>query len=64
MRPDLDTLRRIPWHPGTALCMADLEWEDGSEVVASPRQILRRQVARLAERGWEAHDYIFIERIV
>jgi glutamine synthetase len=54
MRPDLDTLRRIPWHPGTALCMADLEWEDGSEVVASPRQILRRQIARLAERGWEA----------
>jgi glutamine synthetase len=54
MRPDLDTLRRIPWHPGTALCMADLEWEDGSEVVASPRQILRRQMARLAERGWEA----------
>jgi glutamine synthetase len=54
MRPDLDTLRRIPWHEGTALCMADLEWEDGSEVVASPRQILRRQIARLAERGWEA----------
>src|SRR3954454_3961674 len=26
MRPDLDTLRRIPWHPGTALVMADLEW--------------------------------------
>ena len=54
MRPDLDTLRRIPWHEGTALCMADLEWEDGSEVVASPRQILRRQMARLAERGWAA----------
>jgi glutamine synthetase len=54
MRPDLDTLRRIPWHEGTALVMADLEWEDGSEVVASPRQILRRQMARLAERGWEA----------
>ena len=34
--------------------MADLEWEDGSDVVASPRQILRRQLARLAERGWTA----------
>jgi glutamine synthetase len=54
MRPDFDTLRRIPWHEATALVMADLEWEDGSEVVASPRQILRRQIARLAERGWEA----------
>jgi glutamine synthetase len=54
MKPDMDTLRHIPWHEGTALVMADLEWEDGSEVVASPRQILRRQMARLAERGWEA----------
>jgi glutamine synthetase len=54
MRPDMDTLRRIPWLPATALVMADLEWEDGSDVVASPRQILRRQMARLAERGWVA----------
>ncbi len=54
MRPDLDTLRPVPWLPGTALCMADLEWEDGSKVVASPRQILRGQVDRLAQRGWVA----------
>ena len=26
MRPDMDTLRHIPWHEGTALVMADLEW--------------------------------------
>jgi glutamine synthetase len=32
--------------------MADLVWEDGSDVTASPRQILRRQLARLDERGW------------
>jgi glutamine synthetase len=54
MRPDLDTLRAVPWHEGTALCLADLEWEDGSPVVASPRQILRGQLARLAGRGWQA----------
>jgi len=54
MKPDFDTLRSIPWHEGTALLMADLQWEDGSEVVASPRQILRRQLARLEERGWRA----------
>jgi glutamine synthetase len=54
MKPDLDTLRPIPWHEGTVQLMADLEWEDGSDVVASPRQILRRQLARLAERGWTA----------
>jgi glutamine synthetase len=54
MRPDLDTLRPVPWHEGTVMLFADLEWEDGSDVVASPRQILRRQLARLAERGWTA----------
>ncbi len=53
-RPDLSTLRRIPWHEGTALVMCDLEWEDGSPVVASPRQVLRRQLDRLAARGWQA----------
>src|SRR5712691_10919454 len=55
MRPDLDTIRSIPWHPGTVMCLADLAWEDSSDVVASPRQILRRQLDRLAERGWVAN---------
>src|SRR3954449_11008326 len=54
MRPDLSTLRRVPWQEGTALCLADIAWGDHSPVVASPRQILRRQLERLAERGWEA----------
>jgi glutamine synthetase len=52
--PDFETLRRVPWQEGTALCLADVEWEDGSTVVASPRQILRKQLDRLAERGWNA----------
>jgi glutamine synthetase len=64
MRPDLDTLRMIPWHEATALVMADLEWHDGSEVAASPRQILRRQLARLAERGWTAAAGTELEFIV
>jgi glutamine synthetase len=54
MRPDLATLRPLPWHPGSVLVLADLEWEDGSPVVASPRQILARQTARLAEAGLAA----------
>ena len=54
MRPDIDTLRRVPWQEGTALCLADVAWADARPVVASPRQILRRQLERLAERGWEA----------
>jgi glutamine synthetase len=55
MRPDLDTLRAVPWHEATALVFADLVWADGSDVAASPRQILRRQLDRLAERGWTAY---------
>jgi glutamine synthetase len=55
MVPDLTTLRRVPWQPGTAMVLADLAWPDGSgEVVASPRQILRRQVERLARHGLTA----------
>ncbi len=54
MHPDLETLRLIPWHEGTAICVSDLAWGDGSPVTASPRQILRRQVERLAERGLHA----------
>jgi glutamine synthetase len=50
LRPDMATLRRIPWHPATAMVLADLVWLDGSPVLESPRQILRRQVDRLAER--------------
>ena len=54
MKPDLDTLRPIPWQEGTVLLMADVKWHDDTDVVASPRQILRRQLARLAERGLQA----------
>jgi glutamine synthetase len=64
MKPDFDTLRWIPWHPGTVLLMADLQWEDGRDVVASPRQILRRQLHRLAERGWRALAGTELEFIV
>jgi glutamine synthetase len=53
-KPDLSTLRLVPWQEGTAFAMCDLVWEDGSPVVASPRQILRRQLERLSERGLEA----------
>lgn len=51
MQPDLATLRRIPWLPGTALVMADLQWFDGRPVEAAPRTVLRRQVERLAEHS-------------
>ena len=64
MKPDLSTLRPIPWQEGTVMVLADLQWDDGSEVVASPRQILRRQLARLAERGMIANAGTELEFIV
>ena len=54
MMPDMDTLRYVPWQDKTAMVLADVLWEDGSDVVASPRQILRRQIARLTEMGMVA----------
>ncbi|MEV0582338.1 glutamine synthetase family protein [Nonomuraea sp. NPDC050310] len=64
MRPDLSTLRRVPWQDGTVLLMADLTWGDGSDVIASPRQILRRQIDRLAERGLVAYVGTELEFVV
>ncbi|MQS35323.1 glutamine synthetase family protein [Streptomyces katsurahamanus] len=64
MRPDLATLRRVPWNAGTALLIADLAWSDGAPVVAAPRQILRRQLDRLAERGYTAQVGTELEFIV
>ncbi|GAA0615482.1 glutamine synthetase family protein [Kutzneria viridogrisea] len=64
MRPDLSTLRLTPWLPGTALVMCDVEWEDGSPVTVSPRQVLRRQLDRLAERGLAAFVGTELEFIV
>jgi glutamine synthetase len=64
MVPDLATLRPVPWHEGTVLCLADLRWAGGDPVVASPRQILRRQLERLAERRLEAFAGTELEFIV
>ena len=52
LRPDLATLRRIPWLEGTALVLCDVEWHAGSPVQPSPRQVLKRQVERAAALGY------------
>lgn len=51
MMPDMQTLRRIPWQPGAVLVLADVQWLDGKDVLASPRQILRKQIAALSDAG-------------
>jgi glutamine synthetase len=52
--PDMSTLRLVPWHEATALVLCDVQWTDGAPVVASPRQILRAQLDRLATHGLAA----------
>ncbi len=64
LRPDLSTLRPVPWQEGTAICLADVASQDGSDVSVSPRQILSRQLERLAERGWKANAGTELEFIV
>ncbi|MFI6286322.1 glutamine synthetase family protein [Streptomyces sp. NPDC051018] len=64
MRPDPATLRRVPWNEGTALLVADLAWNDGAPVAAAPRQVLRRQLERLAGLGLTAHVGTELEFIV
>ena len=54
MKPDLSTLRRLPWLPGTALVLADfLDHDTHAEVSVSPRAILKRQVARAKAMGFD-----------
>lgn len=52
--PDMSTLRLIDWQPGAVLVLADVAWLDHTDVVASPRQILRKQVKALNDAGMEA----------
>ncbi len=55
LRPDLGTLRRIPWLPATALVLADVTDHHGADIPHSPRAMLKKQIARLTERGWKAY---------
>jgi glutamine synthetase len=51
LRPDLATLRRLPWLEATALVLCDVESHDGTPVAPSPRQVLKRQVERARAVG-------------
>ncbi|MEM6943070.1 MAG: glutamine synthetase family protein [Pseudomonadota bacterium] len=53
-KPDLATLRRVPWLPGTAMVMCDfLDHHSHGEVAVAPRSILKRQVERARAMGFE-----------
>ncbi|WP_085900462.1 glutamine synthetase family protein [Kiloniella majae] len=56
MKPDLSTLRRVPWLEGTAFVMCDmLDHHTHEEVPHSPRAVLKKQVARLETMGMKAY---------
>lgn len=52
MKPDLSTLRRLPWAQGTAFCMVDVLDHGGEAVAHAPRTVLRRQIARAEAMGF------------
>ncbi len=66
--PDLSTLRRISWLPGTALVLCDLYSEPhGEPVEVAPRRMLQRQLAQARDLGYtvmggtELEFYVFNE---
>ena len=54
MKPDMATLRRVPWLEATALVLCDVLDHHHHDLPHSPRAMLKRQVARLAERQMRA----------
>lgn len=55
LKPDLSTLRHVPWLEGTALVLCDVEDHHHHDLSHSPRQMLKKQLRRLEERGFRAH---------
>jgi glutamine synthetase len=61
VHPDFDTVRPLPWLPGSVMVIGDLTDLEGAPVEVSPRQILRRQIARAAERGFSVQSATELE---
>jgi len=64
LKPDLSTLTAVPWQEATAAVLCDLQWDDGTPVNPSPRQVLAAQLERLTQRGWMANAASELEFIV
>jgi glutamine synthetase len=52
LKPDLGTLRILPWQEGAALVICDHVKHDGVLVAEAPRSVLRRQLERLDDKGF------------
>jgi glutamine synthetase len=54
MKPDLDTLRTVPWLEGTVMILCDvLDHHTHEPVSHSPRAVLKKQIARLKDMGFD-----------
>jgi len=51
MKPDLGTIRPLPWLEGSAMVLCDMLDHHGHPVAHSPRAILKKQIERLEQRG-------------
>ncbi|KJZ17999.1 glutamine synthetase family protein [Loktanella sp. S4079] len=55
MKPDLSTLRLVPWLEGTAMVICDvLDHHTHQPVPHSPRAVLKKQIERLKALGFDA----------
>ncbi|HET7411179.1 MAG TPA: glutamine synthetase family protein [Pararhizobium sp.] len=51
MKPDMATLRLVPWLEGTAMVLCDVQDHAHQDVPHSPRAVLKKQIARLDAMG-------------
>jgi len=55
MKPDLETLRTVPWLEGTVMVLCDvLDHHHHEPISHSPRAILKKQITRLKDMGFSA----------
>jgi glutamine synthetase len=55
MRPDLDTIRVLPWQTATAMVLCDYLRHDGAYVAEAPRSVLRRQLDLVGKQGYTTY---------
>ena len=57
-RPQTETIRYLPWRPGTAAVICDMYDADGTMTPEAPRTALHKAVDRAAAMGFEARAAI------
>ncbi len=55
MKPDLSTIRLLPWQPGAVLVLCDVRHHDASPVAEAPRSVLRRQLEAISKKKFKCY---------